>query len=269
VRIWIKSVILEQLVDDSFSQRRLLYIGIQKHPTFWELWIMLAQLEIKEEAFCAARLAFISSLKICPHIKQLWLNYSKLEEKLGNLSRARAILEQSLLKSPKDDHLWLASISLEIRTQNKKASEGKLALALQQCPRSGLLWSQAIIMTAKSQRKSKCADALNLCDNDPLVTSAVAQLFWTGHKYDRARAWLMKAVALNPRIGDLWAYLYHFELQHGTKEQQIEVVRKCQAAEPNQGVMWCEILETTSTFFVTTVSILKELASRLGHVRYK
>lgn len=268
-RIWMKSVLLERLVDDTISQRRLLYIGIKKYPTFWKLWIMLAQLEIKEGLLCAARLAFISGIRMCPQNKPLWLNYSDLEEKMGHITRARAILEQSCLKSPNDDHLWLASILFEIRAKKQKASEGKLAIAIQQCPRSGLLWSQAITMTTRQQRKEKCFDALKFSNNDPFVMCAVAQLFWAGHRYDHARAWFMKSITVNPDIGDLWAYLYTFELEHGTKEQQMEIITKCQAANPRHGIMWSEVSKTNAKFFATTASILEELASRLRHVFHR
>merc|ERR1712070_167698 len=110
-------------------------------------------------------------------------------------------------------------------------------------------------MTAISQRKSICTDAIKSCGNDPLVMCAVAQLFWVGHKFDKARTWLMKSVAINPDLGDLWAYLYHFELQHGTKKQQLEVLKKCQAAEPRHGVMWCEISKSSPKLSLTTASI--------------
>lgn len=37
---------------------------------------------------------------------------------------------------------------------------------------------------------------------------------------DKARVWLNKAVQYDATLGDAWANLYKFEVQHGTEEKQ-------------------------------------------------
>lgn len=43
---------------------------------------------------------------------------------------------------------------------------------------------------------------------------------------DKARSWFNRAVTLNPDIGDFWAQYFRFEGQHGSPEQQAEVVKR-------------------------------------------
>ena len=40
-------------------------------------------------------------------------------------------------------------------------------------------------MAPRPARKTKSTDALKLCDNDPYVIAAVAQLFWADRKTDK------------------------------------------------------------------------------------
>ena len=39
----------------------------------------------------------------------------------------------------------------------------------------------------------------------------------------------------------LWALYYKFEQQHGAEEQVAAVVRRCVAAEPRHGELWCRV----------------------------
>merc|ERR1711964_842264 len=47
-RIWMRSAILERRAHDEAAHRRILSDALQRFPSFWKLWIMLAQLEEKE-----------------------------------------------------------------------------------------------------------------------------------------------------------------------------------------------------------------------------
>ena len=60
-------------------------------------------------------------------------------------------------------------------------------------------------------------------------------------KVEKARSWFNRSVTLNPDLGDHWALYYKFEQQHGTDEQQAAVVRRCVAAEPRHGELWCRV----------------------------
>jgi pre-mRNA-processing factor 6 len=229
-RIWMKSAIVERRAGDIIAQRNILQEGVRKYPTFWKLWIMYAQLEEKQGNVNAARTMYLRALKNCMEIVPLWINYSALEEKLGNENKARALLEQGRLKNPKNEQLWLAAIRLELHMQNRNAADVQLAKALQDCPQSGLLWSQAVAMVPRTLQKARCMDALKNCDNNAYVICTVAQLFWHDRKVGKARSWFMRAVTLKPNVGDFWAFLYCFELQHGLLEQQAAVLENCQVS---------------------------------------
>jgi pre-mRNA-processing factor 6 len=68
--------------------------------------------------------------------------------------------------------------------------------------------------------------------------AAVAQLFWADRKIDKARSWWMRAVTLDPDIGDHWAQLWKFEGQHGTAESQAAVMAKAVSSDPHHGERW-------------------------------
>ena len=114
---------------------------------------------------------------------------------------------------------------VERRAGNHKAAATLMAKALQQCRNAGTLWAEAIAMEPRAQQKTKSSDALKACDNDPHVIVAVSRLFWRDRKEEKARSWCNRAVTLDPDLGDAWANYYAFELQHGTEEQQKEVLQ--------------------------------------------
>merc|ERR1712061_323730 len=128
-RILLKSAILERQINNTKAQREILLTGVHQYPSYWKLWIMLAQLEKKQGNFDDSRQVFISGLRFCICAIPLWINYALLEEKIGNFRRARALLEQGISKNSKNEILWLVAIK----------------------------------MTPYFQRKTKCSEALKIC----------------------------------------------------------------------------------------------------------
>ena len=43
------------------------------------------------------------------------------------------------------------------------------------------------------------------------------RLFWTERKISKAREWFIRAVKIDPDLGDSWACYYKFELQFGNE----------------------------------------------------
>lgn len=238
--------------------------GKAGHQQESELHSVLGQLEERTGHPELARDVYEKGIKNCPHSIPLWLSAAHLEEKVGGLSKARAVLTKARLKNPQNPELWLAAIRAEGRGANKKEAEVLMAKALQECPTSGRLWAAAIEMAPRPQRKMKSVDALKRCDHDAYVIAAVARLFWHDRKVDKARNWLNRAVTLAPDIGDFWALLYKFELQHGTEEQQHEVVRKCIAAEPRHGERWIAISKAVENAHIPVEAVLKKVVVALG-----
>lgn len=264
VRVWMKSAIVERELGNTEKEKTLLEEGLNLFPDFFKLWLMLGQLEERTGHPELARDVYEKGIKNCPHSIPLWLSAAHLEEKVGGLSKARAVLTKARLKNPQNPELWLAAIRAEGRGANKKEAEVLMAKALQECPTSGRLWAAAIEMAPRPQRKMKSVDALKRCDHDAYVIAAVARLFWHDRKVDKARNWLNRAVTLAPDIGDFWALLYKFELQHGTEEQQHEVVRKCIAAEPRHGERWIAISKAVENAHIPVEAVLKKVVVALG-----
>src|SRR3546814_5690108 len=101
------------------------------------------------------------------------------------------------LRLPNEPEVWLESVRLE-RRAGSALVQSVMARALQQCPTSGILWAEEVLTADKAAQKSKSSMAVQRCDNDAHVITAVARLFQRDRKYDKARRWFARAVALVP-----------------------------------------------------------------------
>lgn len=263
-RVWMKSAIVERELGDTVEERKLVEDGLKRFPSFFKLWLMLGQLDERLGNLEKAKEAYESGLKRCPSCIPLWLSLAKLEEEMNGLSKARAVLTLARKKNPQNPELWLAAVRAESRHGNKKESDILMAKALQECPNSGILWASSIEMVPRPQRKTKSMDALKKCDHDPHVIAAVAKLFWQDRKVDKARNWLNRAVTLAPDFGDFWAWYYKFELQHGSEENQKDVIKRCISAEPKHGEKWQAISKAVENSHQPTEAILKKVVVALG-----
>ena len=63
----------------------------------------------------------------------------------------------------------------------------------------------------------KSLDAMQRCENSPLVVLAVAKYFTSERRIPKAREWFQRAVKLDTDYGDTWAFYYKFELQFGSE----------------------------------------------------
>lgn len=96
------------------------------------------------------------------------------------------------------------------------AGDALLARGLQALPASGPLLAEWLRRAPRQARKGRAADALRRADADADVVMAVAELFGAERKADKARLWLERAVAANPKLGDAWAKLVLLEREtHG------------------------------------------------------
>ena len=109
----------------------------------------------------------------------------------------------------------------------------------------------------------KSIDALKKDNHDPHVIAAVDKLLWHDRKVDKARTWLNRAVTLAPDVGHFWALYYKFELQHGSEDNQKDVLR-CVAAEPKHGEKWRAISKAVENSHQPTEAILKKVIVALG-----
>ncbi|KAI3941813.1 hypothetical protein MKW98_030543 [Papaver atlanticum] len=233
-RVWMKSAIVEREMENSSEERKLLEEGLKFFPSFFKLWLMLGQLNDRVGQLEQAKEAYETGVKHCPSCIPLWLSLATLEEKMNGLSKARAVLTMGRKRNPRNPELWLAAVRAESRNGNKKESEILIAKALQECPESGILWATSIEMVPHPQ------------------------------KLDKARSWMNRAVNLAPGTGDFWAMYYKFELQHGTDETQMDVLKRCVAAEPKHGEKWQEISKSVENSHLPVEAILKKAVDVLG-----
>ncbi|XP_013768209.1 pre-mRNA-processing factor 6 [Pundamilia nyererei] len=262
-RVFMKSVKLEWVLGNIEAAQELCTEALKHYEDFPKLWMMRGQIEEQCENMDKAREAYNQGLKKCPHSVPLWLLLSHLEERVGQLTRARAILEKARLKNPQTAELWLESVRLEYRAGLKNIANTLMAKALQECPNSGNLWAEAVFLEARPQRKTKSVDALKKCEHDPHVLLAVAKLFWSERKITKSREWFLRTVKIEPDLGDAWAFFYKFELQHGTEEQQEEVRKRCENAEPRHGELWCAESKHVLNWQKKTGEILAQVASKI------
>jgi pre-mRNA-processing factor 6 len=259
-RVYMKSAILEREQKRFKEALELIEEGISKYPKFPKLYMIGGQicgddLPKEKSNLDKARKLFQRGLQECQNSVVLWILTSRLEErahlfdsnsttKAGvGVTKARSLLELGRLKNPKNPELWLEAIRLERRAGNNKMAETLMAKALQECSSSGLLLAENILTAPRVEQKSKSADAIKRCPEDPLVIAAVASLFASERKIEKARKWFERAVLLNQDIGDSWARYYAFELDHGTAEQQSAIKERCIKAEPKHGEHWQSIMK--------------------------
>lgn len=260
-RVFMKSVVLEREEQKYDVALKLIDEGIAKYPKFAKFYLMAGQIysddrEKIKANLDKARRFFQKGLQNCPTSVVLWILASQLEERAhtfdpvngsskasAGVTKARSLLELARLKNQKNPELWLEAIRLERRAGNEKLALTLMARALQECPSSGRLLAENITTAPRVEQKSKSADAIKRCPEDPHVICAVASLFASERKKEKARKWFNKAVTLNSDIGDSWAKYYAFEVQHGSKDQQTAVKERCAKAEPKHGEMWTKIVK--------------------------
>jgi len=254
-RIYMKSALLERECRKFDEALELLEEGLRKYLTFAKMYMMGGQICSEDMTkdrigLDRARKFYQRGLQNCPNSVVLWRLASRLEERVteygagssgAGVTKARSLLELARLKNAKNPELWLEAIRLERRAGNDKLAVSLMARALQECPSSGFLLAENISTSPRVEQKSKSADAIKRRPDDPRVIAAVASLFASERKHDKARKWFERAAKLDPDLGDSWARWYAFELDAGKKEGQEDVKQRCVAAEPKHGELWCVV----------------------------
>lgn len=278
-RVYMKSALLERESGNFDDALSLIEDGLAKYPKFAKLYMMggaicSEDLQMNKENLDRARKFYQKGLQTCPNSVVLWILSSRLEAKaptlLGNtnggvgigFTKARSLLELARLKNPKSPELWVEAIRLERRAGNDKMAITLMARALQECPKSGILLAENISTSPRPEQKSKSADAIKKNPDDPLVIAAVASLFASDRKHEKARKWFERAVILNPDLGDSWAKYYAFELETGNEAKQKSIKERCIVAEPKHGEIWCSIMKDVQNRKKTIAEGL-DLASQL------
>jgi len=254
---------LEQALADVAAAHALATGGLQVHARSAELHAAKAAIELGRGEVEAARATYARALKLCPDASALWIGAAALEAADGNTGKARSLLESARIRTPGDPALWLEAVRVERRANNAQAASAMMAKAVQQCPTAGVLWAEAIAMEPRQSQKAKSSDAIKRCDNDPHVILAVSRLFWRDRKLDKARVWCNRAAALDPKLGDAWANYLAFELEHGSVEQQADVLARAVEAGPKHGECWKKLADEPANHSTPVADLVKRCAAAM------
>lgn len=279
-RVFMKSALLERQNKAFSSALDLIQQGMEKYPKFPKLYMMAGQIYSNElpkskSHLEKARKIYERGLTECKNNPVLWILASRLEEKAHTftngetsagvgVTKARSLLELARLRNPKTPELWLEAVRLERRAGHEKLAETLMARALQECPTSGLLLAETILSAPRVEQKSKSTVAIKRCPESPLVIAAVASLFASERKTEKARKWMERAVLLDPDLGDSWARYYAFELDFGTAEQQKALKDRCVKAEPKHGLIWQPIAKDMANVGKSVGECLELVAVAIG-----
>ncbi|KAH6891392.1 PRP1 splicing factor, N-terminal-domain-containing protein [Thelonectria olida] len=263
-RVWMKSVVFERVMGNVEAALDLTIQALQLFPAAPKLWMLKGQIYEDLGKTGQAREAFATGVKAVPKSVPLWLLYARLEEKLGLTVKARSVLDRARLAVPKDAQIWCESVRLERRAGIMAQAKSIMAKAQQEVPKSGLLWEEQIWhLEPRTQRKPRSLEAIKKVDNDPVLFTAVARIFWADRKLDKAQNWFEKALVLDSDCGDSWAWYYKFLLQHGTDEKRADVVTKCVLNEPRHGEVWPAVAKKPANARKSCEEILKLVAAEL------
>lgn len=218
-RLFLKKALFEQEEGNFEACVASLRLGIQRFSTFTKYYLMLGQV-LGEDLHDVeqARAAFQDGLKIVPTCAALWKALLRLEESSRGLLKARSIGEKARLSCPKNAEVWVECLRLERRHAQTSTSitnatlskhyQGLAARALADCPASGLVYKEILLHIPRNQYKSRAVEALKKCSQDCEALLAVARLFDRCHLPLKATKYFERALALQPRHGDVYVYYW-------------------------------------------------------------
>ncbi|KAJ1744331.1 U4/U6 x U5 tri-snRNP complex subunit Prp1 [Coemansia sp. RSA 1086] len=265
-RVWMKSAVLLRQTDQLDAAADVAAEGAKLFPDFFKLWLVLAQVQHQLGRTSNARQTLAQALKTCSRSPELWIFAAQLAFGTErNLARARAVLERARVFIPQSPQLWLEAVRMEAN-ESEAVARTLMARALQECPWAGSLWAEAIFLEPRAQRKAKSVDALKHADaHDPAVTAAVARLFWSERRVEKARLWFERAARADPDYGDAWAWWLRFEQeQPQTDANAVEnIVHECERAEPHHGQLWPQVAKDPANARLPLADILFKTAELL------
>ncbi|KAF2088437.1 putative Pre-mRNA-splicing factor prp1 [Saccharata proteae CBS 121410] len=263
-RIWYRSVAFERQRGNVDAALDLVQQGLAVFPKEPKLYMQKGQIYESLNKLPQAREAYMTGTRQCPKSVPLYLLLSRLEEKAGLVVKARSVLDRARLAVKKNPELWCESVRLERRAGNTGSANQIMAQALQEVPNSGLLWTEKIWhLESRTQRKPRSLEAIKKVDNDPILFTTVARIFWGERRLEKAASWFEKAIVADSDMGDVWAWYYKFLIQHGTDEKREDTISKCVMNEPKHGEVWQSVAKDPKNVGKSIEEILKIVVTRL------
>ncbi|GBG28176.1 Pre-mRNA-splicing factor clf1 [Hondaea fermentalgiana] len=168
IYLWINFAIFEEMHMEDLARARAVYrrcLDCIPHKifTFSKIWILAAQLEIRDKDLTAARKLLGEAIGRCPRDK-IFKMYLNLELQLGNVDRCRSIYEKYLEFAPQNCLVWERYAALEHSVGETRRSRAIFELAINQpvLDMPETLWKRYIDFEIKIDTTKSRANARKL-----------------------------------------------------------------------------------------------------------
>ncbi|KAH7649739.1 Pre-mRNA splicing factor Pro1 HAT repeat [Cryptosporidium bovis] len=260
INIWIESIQFERKQKE--YDRCILYCSdsVKAFSNSPELWLLYGKVhhEKHENEITETISILENGVKHCPESVDLWLSIVDLLISEMNWKKARTVLDLARSKIKNQPELWIQTIQLERKAGNKPFIPQLISKALKECPKSGLLHAESVFSEPERNQRSKYLYALERCENDPYILSAIAILFWRKNDHLKARKWFERAIEVDSKLGDTWIHLIAFELLTGEKETQKDTIQRFFLSKPERGFEWNKIKRINCYWDLGPIEILTQ-----------
>jgi len=137
IYLWINYAVFEELHLQDVNKARKVYEDClacipHKHFSFTKIWILAANLEVRQKDITAARKILGQAIGRCPSKNKIFRAYIQLELQLGNVERCRTLYEKYLEYAPHNCQVWQKYADLEFSVGEEDRSRSILNLAVNQ-----------------------------------------------------------------------------------------------------------------------------------------
>ncbi|CCE73277.1 Piso0_000308 [Millerozyma farinosa CBS 7064] len=204
-------------------------------------------------------------VKKCPTSIELWIALANFFEKIDNsLIKSRSTYDKAILAQPESDLLWVERIKLEKRNGDYQSATQLINKSLKIFPKSSYLWVEYLGQIKRSSlRKNAYLDAMQNTGNSPTILLNIGIFFWLDGKFNKAKSWFERALNVESRNGDIWAWLFIFYSKNGTKDEVSVLLEKYKEAyeKINLGYYWNPIHKRVDNLDKNSEEILNDVAS--------
>lgn len=202
----------------------------------------------------------------CPKSADVWIALANLDVKLGASSRARSILDTAILENPEIAELWAAKILLELEEKDIITARQLINRARQQFASSPEIWIHHLTMIPKmSHRKNAFIDALKQTNNASEILLGIGVFFWIDGHFAKAKAWFDRALNADKRNGDTWGWAFCFIDKLGTPKEKSKLIDDLATHFDliNKGKTWISVKKDPKNFDKGPREIVEQVAHAL------
>uniref|UniRef100_A0A0E0EWM3 Pre-mRNA-splicing factor Syf1/CRNKL1-like C-terminal HAT-repeats domain-containing protein n=1 Tax=Oryza meridionalis TaxID=40149 RepID=A0A0E0EWM3_9ORYZ len=136
IYLWINYALFEELDVEDVPRARDVYREClrtipHKKFSFSKIWVMAAELEIRDKNLAAARRLLGNAIGVAPRPK-LFRRYIEIELQLGNVGRCRILSQNYIEHAPSSSHAWRSYAALEKKLGETDRARSVYDLAVSQ-----------------------------------------------------------------------------------------------------------------------------------------